>query len=126
MGASPAYGAVQGATQGAIPREQRAQRAIGDRNEINLQKRKRNKQANQQTVKRAMAVAATAPGFAAARIRSSRLTRTRCHPPVAIPRESRAARSANTVKINLQFVLDKTNNGSTNNRANVARAGRCD
>ena len=58
MGAGPAYGAVQGATQGAIPREQRAQRAIGDRNQINLQKRKRNKQANQQTVKRAMAVTA--------------------------------------------------------------------
>ena len=60
MGAGPAYGAVQGATQGAIPRAQRAQRAIGDRNQINLQKRKRNKQANQQTAKRAMAVAATA------------------------------------------------------------------
>jgi hypothetical protein len=56
MGAGPAYGAVQGATQGAIPREQRAQRAIGDRNQINLQKRKRNKQADQQTVKRAMAM----------------------------------------------------------------------
>src|SRR5262245_55034570 len=54
-------GRSKGPPWGPFPEEQRAQRAIGDRNQINLQKRKRNKQANQQTVKRAMAVAASAP-----------------------------------------------------------------
>jgi len=63
MGAGPAYGRSKGPPRGAIPREQRAQRAIGDRNQINLQKRKRNKQANQQTVKRAMAMATTTPAW---------------------------------------------------------------